>query len=189
MLAFVVPLGALAEAAGTAPSTRERTACGSELWSLKTLSDQQRRRVSLRPRDTTVRAINARRMPSVTPMRRDSFELQVWRVRAQIVQYKLEDDGDIHLILFDGGAYMIAEMPRASCLPQTTRARRAIAEARRLFEQRCGRAEFVWKDLGAVAFVSGVGFWDFPHGQSGHARNFAELHPVTGLRPLSGCGT
>jgi hypothetical protein len=32
---------------------------------------------------------------------------------------------------------------------------------------------------GAVAVISGVGFWDFPHGQHGHARNYAELHPVT----------
>jgi hypothetical protein len=32
---------------------------------------------------------------------------------------------------------------------------------------------------------SGVLFFDFPHGQSGHARNYAELHPVTGFRVLS----
>ena len=30
--------------------------------------------------------------------------------------------------------------------------------------------------------VTGVLFFDFPHGQYGHARNYAELHPVTGFR-------
>jgi hypothetical protein len=34
-------------------------------------------------------------------------------VRAQIVPYKLEADDDIHLVLFGGGSYMIAEMPAA----------------------------------------------------------------------------
>jgi hypothetical protein len=30
--------------------------------------------------------------------------------------------------------------------------------------------------------VTGVLFFDFPHGQFGHARNYAELHPVLGFR-------
>jgi hypothetical protein len=33
--------------------------------------------------------------------------------------------------------------------------------------------------------IVGVLFFDFPHGQSGHARNYAELHPVTGFRVLT----
>jgi hypothetical protein len=44
-----------------------------------------------------------------------------------------------------------------------------------------------WQSLGAVVLISGVGFWDFPHGQTGAARNYAELHPVTGIRFISGC--
>jgi hypothetical protein len=41
--------------------------------------------------------------------------------------------------------------------------------------------------LGAVAYISGVGFWDFAHGQHGHASNYAELHPVTGLGLIADC--
>jgi hypothetical protein len=55
-------------------------------------------------------------------------------------------------------------------------------------ERRCGAAIDTWRQLGAVAWISGVGFWDFPHGQSGHARNYAELHPVTAIHLISGCG-
>jgi hypothetical protein len=44
-----------------------------------------------------------------------------------------------------------------------------------------------WKALDAVVSISGVGFFDIPHTQNPHAGNFAELHPVTGLKILSGC--
>jgi hypothetical protein len=36
--------------------------------------------------------------------------------------------------------------------------------------------------------ISGVGFWDKPHTQNPYALNFAELHPVTAIKFLSGCG-
>jgi hypothetical protein len=74
---------------------------------------------------------------------------------------------------------MIAEMPLAGCLPQTTRDRRAIVGARATFVRRCGLPSSDRQPLGAVALVSGVGFWDVAHGQTGAARNYAELHPVT----------
>jgi hypothetical protein len=32
-----------------------------------------------------------------------------------------------------------------------------------------------------------VGFFDIPHTQNPHALNFAELHPVTGIKFVSGC--
>jgi hypothetical protein len=88
------------------------------LWSLKTLSDPQRNLVNLHPRNTTVAAINALPSPYPTPRTRNTvYERRAWRVKAQIVQFKLEEDSDIHLILFWAGRYMIAEMPFAGCLP------------------------------------------------------------------------
>jgi hypothetical protein len=38
-----------------------------------------------------------------------------------------------------------------------------------------------------VVYVSCVGFWDTAHSQTGHARNYSELHPVTALRIVAGC--
>jgi hypothetical protein len=163
-------------------------ACGVELWSLKTLSDPQRRLVNLHPRNTSVAAINALPMPHPTPRKRTTaYERRTYRVKAQIVSFKLEDDSDIHLVLFWAGRYMIAELPFAACLPSRTRDRRAIVAARATFVRRCGFPTSERQPLGAVALVSGVGFWDVPHGQTGAARNYAELHPVTGLRLLAGC--
>jgi hypothetical protein len=82
---------------------------------------------------------------------------------------------------------MIAEMPFAGCLPRTARDRRAIVAAGAGFVRRCGFPTSDWQSLGAVAYLSGVGFWDVPHGQTGRARNYAELHPVTALRIVAGC--
>ena len=95
-----------------APAAPARFACGFVAWPVKTLTDPRAKLVRLTPKPTTIRAINRLPMPAPTPaVRTRGFERQVWRVRAQIVAYKLEDDQDIHLVLFDRGAYLIAEMP------------------------------------------------------------------------------
>ena len=44
-----------------------------------------------------------------------------------------------------------------------------------------------WQPLGAVASISGVGFFDIPHAQKPHATNFAEVHPLTDIKFVSGC--
>jgi hypothetical protein len=104
-----------------------------------------------------------------------------------IVKDRLQDDGDIQMILVAGHSYLIAQLPAPACLSRATRARAAIVRARRRFEQGCGSASRSWSTQGAVAYVSGVGFWDLPNRQPGHAKNYAELHPVTSVRFLVGC--
>jgi hypothetical protein len=186
---LVVLLSAIV-AASTATSARGHGAgaCGSQLRDLKTLTDSGRNRIFFRPQPTTIAAINRRPMPSPTPTARTpGFARHVWRVAAQITQYRLDADGAIHLILFDANNYMIAEMPSPLCLSATTRDRHAIADVRRTFESRCGAATPNWRSLGAVVSLSGVGFWDSARGQKGHARNYAELSPVTAIRFVAGC--
>jgi hypothetical protein len=187
----VVLCGLMAVAAGTRAGTSSRAnpiQCDRALAGLKTLSDPQRQLVDLRPRATTIRAINTLRRPRRTPTRRDNaFERHVWRVRAVIVKDRLQDDGDIQLILAARHSYLLAELPAPACLPRTTRARAAIVRARRRFERGCGSAGRSWTNQGAVAYVSGVGFWDVPNRQPGHAKNYAALHPVTSVSFLVGC--
>jgi hypothetical protein len=80
------------------------------------------------------------------------------RVRAQIVEYKLADDQHIHLVLFDRGAYMIAEMPAASCLPRS-RDRPAPVRIRRFFEAaRCGTANELLAQPGRSLIDASIGF-------------------------------
>jgi hypothetical protein len=188
-LVGAVLLAAVAVNSAPGRIAKSSDGCNVRLKGLKTLSDPQRNRVNLHPKDTTLAAINALPQPHPTPTTRSNpFERQVWRVTVQITHFKAEGDSDIHLVLFDGGAYGIAEMPAARCLPKKTRARRAIIAARRKFTTNCGKPTNSWKPLGAVATVSGVGFFDIPHTQNPHALNFAELHPVTAITFLAGCG-
>jgi hypothetical protein len=186
---LVVLLGAIVAAtiATSAPGQRAGL-CGSTLRDLQTLSDPGRTLIFFRPQPTTIAAINRRPTPSPTPtVRTRGFARHVWRVAAQITQYRLDADGAIHLVLYDANDYMIAEMPSPDCLSATTRDRETIAETRRTFETRCGMATSSWRSLGAVVSISGVGLWDYPRGQKGHARNYAELSPVTGIRFVAGC--
>ena len=189
---LVLLLAALAIAATTGPTGARPTAaaaCGSYSWPLKTLSDPQRKEVNLTPMNTTLADIATPDHPHPTPTTRDTaFARQVWRVTAQITEYKREANSDIDLILFDAGTYGIAKMPTAACVPKNARARKAIIDARKRFEARCGKATSSWKQLGAIVTISGVGFWDKPGTRNPHAPNFAELHPVTAIRFISGCG-
>jgi len=170
---------ALALTAATADAHRATTGCDPESLGLKTLSDPQRNLVRLRPKVTTIAAIDRLAHPQPTPKTRATgFQRQVWRVRGQIVEYRLEQDGDVDLVLYDGKrSYLTATMPHPRCLPARTRAREAIVRARALFEGLCGPARPAWHALGAVAIVDGVGYWG----------RHAELRPVIGLRLVAGC--
>jgi hypothetical protein len=174
---------------GLATARQARVVCASEREALKTLTDGQRDLVRMRPKATSVAAINRLSPPRPTPRSRSTaFQRRVWRVRAQIVEFKLERDAAVHLVLYDGKrAYMSAALPSSRCLPASARARPAIEAARALLEGLCGPARPSWRPVGAVVLIDGVGFWQVPSGQHGHARNYAELHPVTGIRLVAGC--
>jgi hypothetical protein len=189
-LPLVLGVVFLAATVTPTPAHPLAVACSTSYLGLKTLSDPQRKLVNLHPKDTTAAAITQLVRPHPPPATRTTpFERQVWRVTAQITQFKREGDSDIHLILFGDGAYLVAEMPAASCLPKKkTRDRKAIVNARKRFVAACGQPTESWKPLGAVVRISGVGFWDRPHKQIGNAQNYAELHPVTGFKVLTGCG-
>jgi len=120
--------------------------CNVRLKGLKTLSDPKRKLVNLHPTDTTVAAITALPQPHPTPKTRSTaFSRQVWRVSAQITEFKLEGDSDIHLVLFGDGAYLIAEMPAARCIPKKARDRKAMIAVRKTFETRCGHPANEWR--------------------------------------------
>jgi hypothetical protein len=178
--AVVLAGAALALTASTAAAERTTLTCEADAGGLKTLSDPQRSLVHWRPKVTTIAAIDRLARPHPTPTTRATgFQRHVWRVRGQIVEYRLEADGDVDLVLYDGKrSYLTATMPHPRCLPARTRAREAIVRARALLEGLCGPARPAWRELGAVALVDGVGYWGARH---------AELRPVTGVRLVAGC--
>lgn len=60
-----------------------------------------------------------------------------------------------------------------------------MKHARNRFEDVCGAVGTSWVDLRGRVAVTGVGFWDEVHGQTGVAPNGIELHPV--LRFTGSC--
>jgi hypothetical protein len=187
--AFLLAATAAAAAANTHISASPSAAtCGGSLWRLMTLSDPGRVRVRLTPSATTIEAIAKRRNPGRVPRtRRTDFQRQAWEVVAQVTNFRLEKGG-IRLVLYDHNSYMNAVIPTPTCLSRRTRARAQISGVWKQFGSDCARARTDWQSLGAIVYVQGVGFWSpRQQGLRGAASNGAELHPVTGLRIVTGC--
>ena len=185
-IAVVVTLSLAGVAATASPAAHETTPCGT----LSALRDGGAG-VRLGPHLTTISKIVERAMPTPTPRRRvTTFQRNVWRVVAQITLYKRGAAGTIRLVLFDTDTYMVATMPAPTCLTTPSPARTAALAARASFIRHCGRPTKDWQPLGAVAYVSGIGFWSGrTRGIRGAARNGAQLTPVTSLRFVAGCGS
>jgi hypothetical protein len=159
--------------------------CGFERWPVKTLSDPQAREVDYTPRPATVRYLGSLPARPGGQDSRGALEKRTFAVQARIVGVKHEDDSDYHLILAAGSATMIAEMPLLGCTAGAQH-RYAMTASRAGLERAVGgpvRSSWIHPNL--TVRVTGVLFFDFPHGQSGHARNYAELHPVIGFRVLA----
>jgi hypothetical protein len=160
----------------TAAAAPLRALCGSERWAVKTFTDGDRFKVDLTPRYRTIKQLNTLVRPATRPVNgRTPAELQVYRVTATAFKTINEDDGDIHLALRgNDGSELIAEAPEPAC-SIGARDRPAINAAR-----------LVAQDIqsGDKVVAIGVGFYDFKHGQTGHANNYIELHPLISLKRL-----
>src|SRR5215204_5814631 len=183
----VVPFAwtGLAPAKSTAPQSRQ-VGCGIERWSVKTLADPMGHGLSLQPRLATVRALRRKQAPAYLSLRRiHGIEQTTYRVQAKLVEMKLEDDSDVHLVIADprsGGQTMIAEFPAASCTARATpKARTKMRQARSAFVAACGAPSRSFRRLSGTATITGVAFFDQTHGQIGVAPNGIELHPVVGF--------
>jgi hypothetical protein len=169
-----------------ATRTIRGAACGVERWPVKTLSDPGARRVDFAVHPATVRYLGSLRASPGGQDTRSPLESRVFGVQARLVSVKREADSDYHLVVSDGGGTMIAEMPFTGCTSGAQH-RYAMATARAELERAVGGpVGDSWIHPYLRVRVVGVLFFDFPHGQSGHARNYAELHPVIGFRVLTG---
>lgn len=155
------------------------TRCGRERWLVKTLDDPARDQVDMtRIVDATVTqlaSLNTATATLVNGSRRAPIETTVYRVNALLVGVLNESDHDYHLILADPNnqqATMIAEIPDPGCEAACASGFASrYARARQLVDQH-------FSSRTALVRVTGVGFIDFNHGQTGAAPNQVELHPV-----------
>ena len=155
-------------------------ACGVERWSVKTGTDAGARAVNQGYHfPTTVSRLDALTPPGSLPAgsRVRPVETTVYTLDATLLRYKQEADSDYHLVLTDGQNTMIGEIPAAYCTGANSAFLAGIRTARYQFSQHY-RVENRFRYTHAHVRITGVGFFDFPHGQSGVAPNAIELHPV-----------
>jgi hypothetical protein len=166
--------------------------CGTERLPVKTLSDEDRNRVNLKPVPATVAALDALPRPALLPDNRRAapVELTTYTVRAVLLEIRDEADHDLHLVIADPGDQhktMIAEIVDPGCSGAI--ASRDVADLRRVRENfdrtyNPPPGQKYWPKPGDVMEITGVGFFDFEHGQSGVAPNAIELHPVLDVRRI-----
>jgi len=160
--------------------------CGVERWSVKTLSDQDAGRVNFTPVQTTVQQLISIAPPPTLPQssRIPPTELTVFSVTVRVIEFKLEDDRDFHVVigdLDDPSLTMIVEFPDAAQCSGAVGSAHAqeMITARQTLVAAFGQpSSSHFTMISGTATLSGVGFFDFKHGQTGVAPNAIELHPV-----------
>ena len=179
-------------AAGAPGEAARGDSCGVERWPVKTLSDRDASGVDLNPRPGTVEELRALKAPSSLPVDRRiaPTELTTFQVAAQIKEFKLEDDRDIHAVIIPPGGdpkeTMIVEFSDVGCDGAVSSGQTAtMAAARDELVRLCGQPKDRFRACSARVNVVGVGFFDVLHGQRGVAPNGIELHPVLGLTPVA----
>ena len=176
---------------GRAPQARTTssslvTQCGSERWGVKTLTDTAAPLVRFEAvKASTVDRLRRLKTPSVlkaTTPRRAGAERTVYRVTALLMSMRKEDDSDLHLVISDPklGGSMIVEFPSSTCTTGGNKTeRRAMRQARADLASACGgEVGSSPVTLTGKATITGVGFFDVIHGQTGVAPNGIELHPA-----------
>src|SRR5258707_9469194 len=155
--------------------------CGVERWSVKTGTDPDAGLVNLASTtSTTIATMRSWTAPSPIPAnnRVSPFETTQWVLNATLTQYKLESDSDYHLIIVDGsGNSMIAEIPSPSCVGTGSPFGPGITTSRNQFDARF-TATTSFQTANIPVQITGVGMFDFLHGQTGVAPNGIEIHPV-----------
>ncbi|HET9118609.1 MAG TPA: hypothetical protein VFN75_11150 [Pseudonocardiaceae bacterium] len=159
--------------------------CGVGRWSVKTGTDADRSLINLQSTTgTTIAALTMLSAPSALSAnhRVQSTETTVFRLSATLTEFKMEADSDYHLVLADGAGHtMIAEIPDPACVGSTSPLASSISKARGEFDAKYS-ATTSFKTVNVPVTVTGAGFFDFLHGQTGVAPNGIELHAVLDIQ-------
>jgi hypothetical protein len=165
-----------------------QAACGVWRWDVKTLSDPLRTSVdfSAIPKNPLrLRALTPPSSLGSTTPRLPGIERHTYDVRAQVIEAKIEDDEDIHLVIASRkypNRTMIVELPNPSCVASGFKRDRMRAARREVLDA-CGSfSTSSFTTLRGNVRIKGVGFWDEIHGQTGVAPNGIELHPMLWFR-------
>jgi len=156
---------------------------GKERWAVKIMRDRDVSKVNLKPEIATVEKLTAMPVPFTkfpTDDIRYPAERQVYTITAQVVGFKLETDKDIHMVIRGAsGQTMIVEFPDPAQSAKGTHGPEC-ATARATCVKQFGQPK-TWRKLHGQITITGTLFFDKLHGQTGVAKNGAEIHPVLAM--------
>ena len=171
----------LAICLGAMASGLQAQSCGVERWSVKTGTDPDSGLVNLSAgTPNTIATLRGWPTPNPIPAnnRVAPYETTVWVLNATLTSYKSENDSDYHLVLQDAaGNTMIAEIPSPACVGSSSPFLSGITHARSQFDA-VYTATTSFQTANVPVRITGIGMFDFLHGQTGVAPNGIELHPV-----------
>jgi hypothetical protein len=187
MKKFLIPLLATPIFIFSFLPQQEPEKCGINRWDVKTFADVNAKRVNMKPILATIDSLRqikpTQKYSDNSP--RAGAEFYTFQITCGIREYIKEDDGDIHLILYDlkdTVKTFVAELPDPNC-PSVKGTKYAPKY------QKC-RDEFEKYKLpkGRVAkgqyTLSGIFFIDKAHGVKNAPPNSAELHPLLTLKKI-----
>ncbi|MDP9344004.1 MAG: hypothetical protein M3Q23_18310 [Actinomycetota bacterium] len=168
---------------GDRPAAKQ---CGEWRWNIKTLSDKDAGKVNFKPKDRGVNYLRGLAAPkdlsSDTP-RIQKVEFTTYSLKVHLLRATFEDDSDVHLVVSapaNKAHTMIVEFPDTTCQGAAgSKKKKVMKQARDDLLAACPPiSHSSFTKLKGTATITGVGFWDEIHGQSGVAPNGIELHPV-----------
>jgi hypothetical protein len=171
-------------------SSKCGASCGILRWPVKTATDLDVGEINETPKPATVAELRRLAKPLILDKNRraGSIERTVYRVRAKLLGWMKEEDGDLHLVIASRASSsrtMIIEIPSSECeLACSSKYMQRFRAAYGAVMTRLGAPSARYRSLSQAPWVNvvGIGFFDFNHGQTGRAPNDIELHPVLDIQ-------
>jgi len=167
----------------------EEIKCGSDRWSVKTLTDSNVSQVDFKHvvKSSVYKQtlFEGHDIKANTPRLED--ETTVYRITGWLIEYRTEADNDLHLVIKDdkSDSTMVAEICDPSCPGlKKSPAYKKFVTVRKKFKKFYPKKSM--KNILNHIQIEGVGFFDKKHSISpkGNAWNNREIHPVTKLKFL-----
>ncbi len=198
-LAVILALTPHASKSKHASALNPLSHCGTERWHIKTLDDADASLIKNTPQTATVDQLRALPVPGGFDKNNDTHryvpvEETKYTVQALLVGFKEEADRDLHVVLADPANTadtMIGEVPDPQCSTVIASGHATqIAKVRNSLIKCFGPPPIggsLRKFTGSmIAQLTGVGFFDVLHGQTGVAPNGLEIHPIVHIKTISG---
>lgn len=193
------------------PPTHDGKLCGgTERWSVKSASDPDAKKIDANPIGPfSVAQMNGILPGPLSPGGRMAAEMKQYTIRGFLSFFKHEEDGDYHVVITDrpgdftrgktppNGRSMVVEFPDPDCFrgksglnPAASVLAGSVGDALSTFEEKTRGINGTHIANPIRLTVTGVGFFDFDHGQTGRATphpgadgqgKVFELHPVTAI--------